>query len=928
MFHFKALELMNWDCYPHYRVPLDGDIILLVGPNGSGKTTFLDALRVLLNGPRLSKSRTLHHYIQPDVEIAMIKGVVTNQLIGGRRPFAHLGIYGDVDVSLVCMIYNRGPQKIDKEYFIVKGDISLEEMKNLKNGLKSLQYSRHLEEAGVSRSTLKLIALEQGETDRIGQLSPEELLQLVMDITGNREIIKRYEEARRNYRRSSQQLIELRAEYNKICQQTLTLEKQAKQAQAYRELLEEKDLIEKEKLPLAKWYQVLNQIHDLEKNKEDVTEKKANFLKRQKAIENEQDMLKGSISGMEQDQQKLKQKQQEQEREINQLHQQIGRCNSEWQRLDSLRRECEDIPQDLPVKEMEARLEELQEIYYQAKNKLAQARQDLANYEKESKQITKSKRPSFPAEIYEFREILASKGIDNLLFAEGIEIIDPKWQLAIEAFLGRDRFSLYVSSSDFLEAKKLGERHRYSNYISPFEEVALPRNIQPNSVLANLRILDKRISGRLPVLNDIILVDTIEDGHRYRDKITITVQGYRQDRRGGIFIARDVRFFCGGLAMEKQITEIREQLLEWEEKINLLQSQMQKANQDMREQERQVAIIKKREEWLRSQDMYKSLKKEGDELLKTSHKWIEEKQKTLQELDKLAEERNRILNQIRELQKEKDRIEKEFRQIDEFWMQREQILEQLRWQKEELDKQIPAGGKLSYTPDQLEKPEWMEHKLLEVKHEIEMFIGCKDLTLISLYDYEQQQLDMKKRQLERQEEDQKQRTQELEYCRKDYKDMIVQTVTFYSKAVKELAELAGCRMKVALELGTGETLVEDARLSIKVAFDQKHEVDIRDKSLSGGQDVISSLILLVALSRIEQQGASGFFIMDEHNAHLDMLRIIEVGQFLRSTKAQFVLTTPTTENMAALAVADLIMTFSKRDPKIPYAPKPRYMRKM
>ena len=117
MFRFKALELMNWDCYPHYRVPMDGEIILLVGPNGSGKTTFLDALRVLLNGSRLSKGRTLHHYIKKDVEIAMVKGVVSNELVGGRRPFAHLGFYGKGDVSLICLIHQKGPKKIEKEFF-------------------------------------------------------------------------------------------------------------------------------------------------------------------------------------------------------------------------------------------------------------------------------------------------------------------------------------------------------------------------------------------------------------------------------------------------------------------------------------------------------------------------------------------------------------------------------------------------------------------------------------------------------------------------------------------------------------------------------------------------------------------------------------------------------------------------------------------
>jgi chromosome segregation ATPase len=928
MFHFKALELMNWDCYPHYRVPLDGDIILLVGPNGSGKTTFLDGLRVLLNAPRLSKGRTLHHYIDKDVEIAMIKGVVTNQLVRGRRPFAHLGIYGDMDISLVCLMHNQGPQKIEKEYFIAKGDLSLEEIKNLKGGLKSLQYSRQLEEAGVSRSTLKLIALEQGETDRIGQLSSEDLLQLVMDITGNREIIKKYDEARHNYCHSYQQLVELRTEYNKICQQNEELERQARQAQAFKELLEETRLIEQEKLPLSKWYHVLSQVHDIEKICGELRDKKVTIEKRIKAIFEEMEASQGKITHIEHEQQELKHRQGVQEKELNLLHQQIGQCNSQWQRLDSLRSECEKITEELPLEKTQDALERAQEHYYQCKNKVARAQEELASYKKELSAMGKKRVPTYFPEIGDFRETLDKERIENLIFAECIEIINPKWQLAIEAFLGRDRFSIYVSPEDFLYAKKLGEKHHYPYYISSYQEQSLPSRINPHSILANLKILDHRISGRLPQLNDIILVDTVEEGHEYKDNITITESGYRQDRRGGIFIARDVKFYCGGMAIELGKQEIAEQIARRSSEIENLRLQLHQANRQVRDLEQELLLMKKREEWLSSKEAYQSLKIQGEKLLADSEILVQAKNKTMAELENLSEERNKIIIFSKELQKEKEQLEKETRQIGDALYEKEQILLQVRWQKEELDKQIPSTTQSAYTPDQMETPVWLEHKLQEVKAQIEMFPGCRDLSLIALYEHEQKELQSKKKQLDRQEDDQRQRTQELEKCREDYKDMIVSTATFYNKAVKELAELAGCKMRVFLELGKGESLIEDAKLYVRIAFDQKHEVDIHDKSLSGGQDVIASLILLVALSRIEEERSTGFFIMDEHNAHLDMLRIMEVGHFLRSTHAQFVLTTPTTENVAALSVADLIMTFTKKDGKSPYAPKPRYIRRM
>jgi len=909
-------------------VPLDGDIILLVGPNGSGKTTFLDALRVLMNGQRLSKGRTLHHYIQKDVELAMIKGVVTNQLVGTRRPFAHLGIYGDVDVSLICLIYNHGVDKIEKEYFILKGDIPVEQIKDLKGSLRPLQYSRYLEEAGVSRSTLKLIALEQGQTDRIGQLDPNELLQLVMDITGNREIIKKYEEARLNYRRSSQQLIEMRTEYNKICQQTRQLEQQAKEAQTFKELLGERKIIEQEKLPLARWYHCLNQIALVETSYQEIQQKKIALEKRIQTILQEQQTLQGKITQIEKDQQSFKQRQQEKDQELQRLHQQIGQSQSEWQRLDTLRQQAEEVHIEEDQATLQKELDQSKEQYYQLKNQLTQAQEQLQSLRKERDQMSRRKLPSFPDEVDQFRAVLQQNKIDHLLFAEGIEITNPKWQLAIEAFLGRERFSIVVHPKDFLRAKKLGEQHRYGFYISPFDSSALPSKIHPNSALANVKPLDPRIQGRLSGLNDILLVDTVEQGHQYPNDITITVQGYRQDRRGGIFIARDVRFYCGGLAIEKQLNDLNEQITTQKDLVDRLTAELQKINSKIQENEKKMAAFQIITQWQASQKRYEELQKQGEELLRVVKELGQQRNQIATELEEFSESKTSVLTEQRELQREKDRIEREQRQLDDNLQEKQEMLQQLRWQKEELNKLIPAPGQAAYTPDQLETPEWLNRKLQDLIQNIERFPGCKDLALIPLYEHEQKELESKKTQLDRQEQDQEQRTQELELCRKDYKEMIDQTINFYNKSVKELAILAGCKMRVVLEWGKGEALVEDAKLFVKVGFDQKHEVDIHDKSLSGGQDVISSLILLIGLSQIEEERGSGFFIMDEHNAHLDMLRIMEVGRFLRSTKAQFVLTTPTTENVAALSVADLIMTFSKRDAPSRYAPKPRYIRRM
>jgi len=78
MFRLLELSLHGWDVWPPVRIPLGRDVVLLTGPNGSGKTTLLDAIRQLLNAPRLSSRRRLQNYLRRPDAPALIRAVVSN----------------------------------------------------------------------------------------------------------------------------------------------------------------------------------------------------------------------------------------------------------------------------------------------------------------------------------------------------------------------------------------------------------------------------------------------------------------------------------------------------------------------------------------------------------------------------------------------------------------------------------------------------------------------------------------------------------------------------------------------------------------------------------------------------------------------------------------------------------------------------------
>ena len=209
MFTFRSIELLHWDLWDHVRVPVDGQVVLFTGPNGCGKTTFLDAMRVLLNARRLSTSRRIATYLRGEVKVAVIKGVVTNELRKGtgQRPFTRRGVFDDV-ATLACVI-ERSPRGLERRYAILGGDVPVTDLQEVEGWMGPEAYSRALETAGVPRTMLKVLALEQGETHRLARRTPEQLLDYVLEMQGDREVLDRYARAVQHYRSAKAELDEL-----------------------------------------------------------------------------------------------------------------------------------------------------------------------------------------------------------------------------------------------------------------------------------------------------------------------------------------------------------------------------------------------------------------------------------------------------------------------------------------------------------------------------------------------------------------------------------------------------------------------------------------------------------------------------------------------------------------------------------------------
>ena len=149
-------------------------------------------------------------------------------------------------------------------------------------------------------------------------------------------------------------------------------------------------------------------------------------------------------------------------------------------------------------------------------------------------------------------------------------------------------------------------------------------------------------------------------------------------------------------------------------------------------------------------------------------------------------------------------------------------------------------------------------------------------------------------------------------ARERYIDVMRATVRRYKKNVAELGELAGTTAEAILpHLDNDDTVLAQAGLQVKFNFDGKGEVGLNDGEASGGQQVLKSLILLVGLMK-DDETPGGFVFIDEPFAHLDVRNIQLVGHFLRSTRAQYLLTTPITHNVEVFEPSEITLVTSKK----------------
>jgi chromosome segregation ATPase len=924
MFHLQSLELLQWDYCQRLTLPLDGAIITVAGPNGSGKTTLLDAMRTLL-GLDCSGGRSYKTYARhANADTTWLRATVDNRPYGRQtstRPFARNLLYAD-KVTLACRIERNGGDW-QRRYAMADGDVSIESMLEIpdKEWLGVEHWRRRLENAGLSRAIARVLALEQGQTDRLCEFSPRELLRLVFEVFGDQEVLDRYEEARRHQRELAAEVEAAERELAHGEAQLLTLEARVNLYRQHQSKLRERETLATEVIPVLNWHEErqstagkLRELHRQRLYASAQRQQRADDHARLLRLLEERQAAAARVLQLEterHDAQKLQVQARDAEKPVEQL---VAHAR-ELMTLAAVEADAGELTKRVAELEQQKSAHDEQWRELSAQRKDAQGALDRLQGQRQAPP---------PPEVQRFGRTLRQEDIAHHFLADVIEITDEHWRAAAEGVLRGSRWIVVLDNpADESRAMALAERERYRHYVVA-DAASAPAQPAADSLLSVLRFSAKAPSWLLRQLSNITRVADTQEGVREGGE-WITPQAYWRDGRGGRSVwsdPGDYQFGAAALAarkdsIEKRLTRLDAQLTELAQQQSAVRRQLVAATEASRGHLAADELARRSEEFELARRQLPALTQARTA---ASLRWdaLDQEHKTAVVANTRADSSYLALQKhLREAEGDVERIEREWRGRYDEQVSR---AANSRVQKKRFPLKWIAAAAVQSLYDTYTNAKQAELRMGAVQAELdgghwETDPGVMDRQVLMQGTVGNQRNDLDSRRASNSAAE-----EAVGNARERYIDVLRATIRRYRKNIVELGLLAGVDVSADLpHLDNDDTILRQAELKVSFNFDGKGQIGLNDGEASGGQQVIKSLILLVGLLK-DDEVPGGFVFIDEPFAHLDVRNIQLVGHFLKSTRAQYVLTTPITHNVEVFEPADITLVTSKKPRDARWAP--------
>ena len=918
MFHIKSLELVHWDYWQRIKnIPLDAKIITIAGQNGSGKTTLLDALRTLF-GLDCSMGRTYKHYARHSgQQTAWLRAVVDNKNVGkqlSNRPFRSSGFFSDDEVTLFCQIQKNGGDW-KRQYLMRPGNVQIEEITDANDWLGVENYRKRLANAGLSPAMAKVLALEQGETDKLCEYAPRQLLDLVFQVFGDKEVLDAYDEAKRHQRDTEQELKRFETELEASKTNLEGLRLRVANYHQWEDLNKERRNLQEEVLPTLEYHEAREKHGNVSRQLRDA----------RKPLAQADAQLADKRAALAAQAKALTEAQQHEtvlEQESTALQSRLSQINGKLKPLDSLLEQkarlqklAADAGSDLA--EVAAQLEEKEtELSRQKQQRDTLAARIAGELSTIAALQGKTAMPE-PEAVRGMRRALNDAGISHAMLSDVVEVTDARWQGAIEGILGGyASVVLLDKAKDAAAAYKLAEKERYRHFIVP-DLVSAP-SVKDDSLLAVVKFSAPVPGWLVDQLSRISRVDTVDEGFKLGNtEEWITPEAYHRERRGGrsLFVEAS-RYRFGSAGRTQRMEAIQKALPALEAQEDALTLTISKLASEVGSLKARIAGV----------DAAKELSARQAEFDEAARNAVP-----------LKEERTEVGTRLGELQTLIKNATVARTRTDTVWQNARFALSEaeagLRLNHKRTIEQrgdharallalrrtwrhLPKSWRRPARRARLVNEHQNSHQVALRIHSLEASLARNDweldATVIDQYARLNEQLHGRQTETEERRYQNNRAIEATGNARGAYIERLRYTIKTYSKNIKELGELAGIEVHSdPVRLENDDTQLAQAGLHVRFKFDGKGIIGMNDGEASGGQQVMKSLVLLIGLLKSED-GSGGFVFIDEPFAHLDIRNIQLVGEFLKNTEAQYLMTTPLTHNTDVYDPSELTLITSKK----------------
>ncbi|MEN3275102.1 MAG: hypothetical protein V7631_892 [Massilia sp.] len=917
MFHIKSLELVHWDYWQRIKnIPLDAKIITIAGQNGSGKTTLLDALRTLF-GLDCSMGRTYKHYARHSgQQSAWIRAVVDNKPVGrqlSNRPFRHSGFFSDDEVTLFCQVQKNGGDW-KRQYLMRPGNVDIEEVTEATDWMGVENYRKRLASAGLSPAMSKVLALEQGETDKLCEYAPRQLLDLVFQVFGDKEVLDAYDEAKRHQRDTETELKRFEAELETSRINLEGLRLRVANYHQWEDLHKERRDLKEEVLPSLEYHEAREKAASISRN----------LREQRKPMAQADSMLAEKRQALAAQQRALTEAQQQEtllEQEGTALASRLTQINSRIKPIENLLEQKERLQKlaaeaGADMAEVATQLEEKEaELARQRAAREAIAAKIAGEMATISALQGKSAMPE-PEAQRQMRRALRDEGIPHAMLSDIVEVTDPKWQGAVEGVLGGyASVVLLERAKDAPAAYRLAEKERYRHFIVP-DCIEAPK-MKDDSLLSVVHFSAPAPGWLIDQLARIDRVDSVDAGFKSGSEEWITPDAYHRERRGGRSLyVEPSRYRFGAAGKTQRLEAIQKSLPSLEAKEDALTLTISKLAAEVGGLKARIAGVDAAKELAARQAEFEEAARSMAPL-RTERLEVGARLGELQTLTKNATvARTRAdtvwQNARMALSEAEAGLRLNHRRQIEQRSEHAKALLELRRGWRNIPQSWRSPARRATLVAQHQNAHQVNLRLSSLEHALARDDWELDATVIDQYARLNDQLAGRQVETEERRYQNNRAIEATGNARGAYIERLRYTIKTYSKNIKELGELAGIDVQAdPVRLENDDVQLAQAGLHVRFKFDGKDQIGMNDGEASGGQQVMKSLVLLIGLLKSEE-GSGGFVFIDEPFAHLDIRNIQLVGEFLKNTDAQYLMTTPLTHNTDVYDPSELTLITSKK----------------